>query len=100
MRSITEAFTPGVTCQGHCEDGHVCENHPDEPWEHDGCGGAGMPCNDPACNFTAETLEARRQATDAILAVHHPSRLGDSTARAGAWTGPSRRVIPQSEALW
>jgi hypothetical protein len=25
----------------------VCEDHPDKPWEHDGCGGAGAPC---ACN--------------------------------------------------
>jgi hypothetical protein len=40
-----------VVCP-HCLDGgHVCENHPDYPWEervegHDGeaCGGAGMPC--------------------------------------------------------
>jgi hypothetical protein len=40
----------------HClDEGHVCENHPDRPWEGaispaDGacdCGGAGMPC--PAC---------------------------------------------------
>jgi len=39
----------------HClDDGHVCENHPDYPWDvkvegHDGtsCGGAGMPC--PHC---------------------------------------------------
>lgn len=24
-----------------------------------------------------------------VLAVHHPSRLGDSTARAGQWEGPA-----------
>jgi hypothetical protein len=24
--------------------GRVCEDHPDKPWEHDGCGGAGGPC--------------------------------------------------------
>lgn len=30
----------------HClDEGHVCETHPDKPWEHDGCGGAGMPCS-------------------------------------------------------
>jgi len=23
------------------------EDHPDKPWEHDGCGGAGAPC---VCN--------------------------------------------------
>lgn len=37
---------------------------------------------------------------EAILAVHHPSRLGDSTARGGDWHGPARRVRPQEEALW
>lgn len=37
---------------------------------------------------------------DAILAVHHPSRLGDSTARGGDWHGPVRRVAPQETALW
>ena len=37
---------------------------------------------------------------DAILAVHLPSRLGDSTARGGAWLGPARRIVPQTEALW
>jgi hypothetical protein len=37
---------------------------------------------------------------DAILAVHHPSRLGDSSARAGEWAGAPRRVVPQREELW
>lgn len=40
----------------HCRDeGHVCEDHPDQPWEgtfgpvdgHPEHGGAGMPC--PVC---------------------------------------------------
>jgi hypothetical protein len=32
-----------------CQDiGWVCEGHDDQPWEHDGCGGVGMPC--PDCN--------------------------------------------------
>jgi hypothetical protein len=29
--------------------GWVCEEHPDKPWEHDGCGAAGAPC---ICNPT------------------------------------------------
>jgi hypothetical protein len=29
----------------------VCEDHPDQPWEHDGCGGAGAAC---VCNPDAE----------------------------------------------
>jgi hypothetical protein len=36
-----------------CRDvGWVCERHDDKPWEHDGCGGAGMPC--PDCNVSNE----------------------------------------------
>jgi hypothetical protein len=35
-----------------------------------------------------------------VLAIHSPSRLGDSTARAGGWAGRARRVEPQSEQLW
>lgn len=35
---------------------------------------------------------------DAVLAVHRPSRLGDSTARGGAWHGP-RYEPPQVEEL-
>lgn len=35
----------------------------------------------------------------AVLAVHLPSRLGDSTARGGPWHGMARRVEPQAEAL-
>jgi len=39
----------GKPACGRCHDeAWVCESHPDEPWEHEGCGGAGMPC--PSCN--------------------------------------------------
>ena len=33
----------------------ICEAHPDQPWEHDGCGGAGLPC---VCNPKGEVLWA------------------------------------------
>jgi hypothetical protein len=41
-----------------------------------------------------------RVPLDRVLAVHLPSRLGDSTFRGGAWSGRVRRVEPQSEQLW
>jgi hypothetical protein len=48
-----------------CNDGRICEDHPDQPWQHDGCGGAGMLCENPDCvvgrTLRAE-LDARRQA--------------------------------------
>lgn len=44
-------------------------------------------------------LAGRHVPVDAILAVHLPSRLGDSTARAGGFHGPVRRVVAQEEEL-
>lgn len=44
-------------------------------------------------------LAGRHVPTDVILAVHLPSRLGDSTARAGGFHGIARRVAPQDEEL-
>lgn len=40
-----------------CKDSRwVCEDHPRQPWEHDGCNGAGVAC---ACNPRAEVLWAK-----------------------------------------
>lgn len=44
---ITDAFVCRPDCHRCLGSGHVCEEHPDKPWdEGDGCcGAAGMPCN-------------------------------------------------------
>lgn len=44
-------------------------------------------------------LHGRHVPTDLILAVHLPSRLGDSNARE-TFHGPARRIVPQAEELW
>jgi hypothetical protein len=31
-----------------CDDGWICEGHPDRGWPHDDCGCPGVPC--PVCN--------------------------------------------------
>jgi hypothetical protein len=31
-----------------CNDGWICEEHPDRGWPHDDCAGPGVPC--PICN--------------------------------------------------
>ncbi len=31
-----------------CDDGWVCETHPDHPWPHGDCG-IGMPCSESKC---------------------------------------------------
>jgi hypothetical protein len=45
-------------------------------------------------------LGSRHIPLSAVLAVHLPSRLGDSTMRAGDFHGPALRVVPQKEQLW
>lgn len=49
-----EVRDAGYVCPNCLNGGHVCENHPDRPWEGEivapeccDCGGAGMPC--PTC---------------------------------------------------
>ena len=37
-----------LTC-GKCDEGWICEQHPDLPWPHDDCGGPGMRCDVPTC---------------------------------------------------
>jgi len=54
-----------------------------------------------AATDTYIVIAGRHVPLDAVLAVHHPSRLGDSTAPAkGPWRGPARRTVPQTEELW
>jgi hypothetical protein len=40
-------------CRGSAEPGWLCEDHPDKPWQHDRCGGAGIAC---VCNPQAQVL--------------------------------------------
>lgn len=37
---------------GQCADCWMCETHPGKPQNHDSCGGAGMPCENPACDYS------------------------------------------------
>ena len=45
-----------------CNDGWVCEDHPDQPVSHQvpkdqrACGGAGMPCTNPKCKYGRHIL--------------------------------------------
>jgi len=36
--------------------GWVCEDHPDQPWGHDGCGAAGELCTNPECDKDADSI--------------------------------------------
>jgi hypothetical protein len=47
----------------HCNHGWVCEDHTDQPWEHDACRGAGVECCNPDC----------RKDPDSIFAIVHCS---------------------------
>jgi len=37
---------------GGCDGGWVCEVHPDQAAGHNGCDGAGMPCENEACRYS------------------------------------------------
>jgi len=39
-----------LTC-GKCNDGWICEAHPDQPWLHDNCAAPGVPCDVPTCAY-------------------------------------------------
>lgn len=47
------------TCE-HCEDGWVCENHPDRPWPSVCDCGAGMPCPGLLADIAIIEADARR----------------------------------------
>jgi hypothetical protein len=38
----------------YCDEGWVCEAHPDQPWLHDECRGPGMPHMTRSCPYGAE----------------------------------------------
>src|SRR5688572_16275669 len=65
-----QALTPPMTtpdastigcpiCESN-EPGWVCEDHPDKPWEHDGCGAPGMRC---VCNPNGDVRWRKVYAT-------------------------------------
>jgi hypothetical protein len=37
---------------GQCNEGWICEEHPEQRMGHEHCGGAGMPCQNPLCEFS------------------------------------------------
>ena len=49
-----------LTC-GKCDEGWICEAHPDRPWPHDDCAGPGIPCDVPTCPYCM-----RATGTDAM----------------------------------
>ncbi len=40
------------------EEGWVCEVHPDKPFNHEGCGGAGGICTNPNCDKDPDSVFA------------------------------------------
>ena len=44
-----------LTC-GKCDNGWICEEQPDLSVPHDDCGGPGVPCENPACDFSIIAL--------------------------------------------
>lgn len=45
-----------VETECSCNNGWVCEDHPDQQWGHDGCGAAGELCTNPQCDKDADSI--------------------------------------------
>jgi len=45
--------------RGKCDNGWICEEHPDLPWPHDDCGGPGVPCENSPCDFSSILVAAK-----------------------------------------
>jgi hypothetical protein len=39
-----------------CLKGWVCEDHPNQPWNHRGCGAAGELCKNPRCDKDSDFI--------------------------------------------
>ena len=39
-----------------CYNGWVCEDQPDQPWNHRGCGAAGESCKNPRCDKDPDSV--------------------------------------------
>jgi len=65
----------------------VCEEHPDQPWGHDGCRGAGMPC--PLCT----TRPAGRTSHQRRYGASRPPSTGSTAERRGGGGLPSARSL-------
>src|SRR5436190_21830273 len=64
-------------CRGSAEPGWTCEDHPEKPWRHLGCRGAGAPC---VCNPRGAALWALVYS-DALRVAEAPAlRRGRSLA--------------------
>ena len=38
-----------------CDEGWLCEEHPDQPYGHEGCEGTAMQCDAPGCKWPKRT---------------------------------------------
>jgi hypothetical protein len=70
-------------CAASAERGWTCEDHPDKPWRHSGCSGAGAPC---VCNPRGAALWAMVYS-DALRAPAAALRWRDGAVGRAAHAG-------------
>jgi hypothetical protein len=51
---------------GKCDDGWICERHPDLPWPLDQCPGPAMPCDVAACPYRIEPRPVKKTTGFAV----------------------------------
>jgi hypothetical protein len=65
-------FDECSVCRDSAEPGWTCEDHPEKPWRHLGCRGAGAPC---VCNPRGAALWALVYS-DALRVAEAPALRG------------------------
>jgi hypothetical protein len=63
----------------YCDEGWVCEAHPDHPWPHDECGGPGMPHMAEGCPYGAENRRIQKE-NDLLDKLWYPNESSDGKA--------------------
>ena len=54
MAAKRKKTRPRTKCR--CYNGWACENHPNQPWGHSGCGASGELCTNPLCDKDLDSI--------------------------------------------
>src|SRR4029453_1952522 len=64
--AVSEAQDVTRLSYGKCDDGWICERHPDLPWPLDQCPGPAMPCDVAACPYRIEPRPVKKTTGFAV----------------------------------
>ena len=70
-----------LTC-GKCDEGWICERHPNLPWPHDQCPGRAMPCDVADCAHRIEPRPVSKKTGLGCLRCRQPVATIEAKTRA------------------